>query len=317
MSRVSRKRRWLLFRQPIIRLILKSIGRFIGWITSRDGFWWGVGIIAVLVIGAILSWRFWDELGDEEESLSTTARNVGLVIGGVVAILLTVWRSRVAERQAGAAQRQADTAQQNLLNERYQRGAEMLGSDLLAVRLGGIYGLQRLAEEHPGQYHIQIMELLCAFVRYPTGGERREEGQDTVEDVQIAVRAIGTRSRTGIELERKSDFRLDLFRANLAGASLLDADLGRAKLIRANLAGASLARANLCQADLTGANISGAHFYDFAGLMGIGERESAAKGLTQQQLNRARADPNKRPNLDGHVLDAETGEPLVWLTKWR
>ena len=231
-------------------------------------------------------------------------RDYGLLIAAIFAFPLGFWRSRVAELQA-------DAAQQTLLNERYQRGAEMLGSDLLAVRLGGIYGLQRLAEEHPGQYHIQIMELLCAFVRYPTGGERREEGQDTVEDVQIAVRAIGTRSRTGIELERKSDFRLDLFRANLAGASLLDADLGRAKLIGANLAGASLARANLCQADLTGANISGAHFYDFAGLMGIGERESAAKGLTQQQLNRAWADPNERPDLDGHVLDAETGEPLV------
>ena len=304
-------RRCLLFRRFILRLILKNPGRFIGRITSRDGFWWVAGITAVVVIGVLLSWRFWEELGDDEESVSTTVRNVGLVIGGVVAILLAIWRSRVAERQAGAAQRQANTTQQNLLDERYQRGAEMLGSDLLAVRLGGIYGLQRLAEEHPGQYHIQIMELLCAFVRYPTGGERREEGQDTVEDVQIAVRAIGTRSRTGIELERKSDFRLDLFRANLAGASLLDADLGRAKLIGANLAGASLARANLCQADLTGANISGAHFYDFAGLMGIGERESAAKGLTQQQLNRAWADPNERPDLDGHVLDAETGDPLV------
>ena len=301
-------RRCLLFRRFILRLILKNPGRFIGRITSRDWFWWVAGIAAVLVIGVFLSWRFWEELGDEEESLSTTVRNVGLVIGGVVAILIAVWRSRVAELQA-------DAAQQTLLNERYQRGAEMLGSEVLGVRLGGIYALESLAKEHPRQYHIQIVNLFCAFLRYPTGGERREEGQDTVEDVQIAVRAIGTRSRTGIELERKSDFRLDLFRANLAGASLLDADLGRAKLIRANLAGASLARANLCQADLTGANISGAHFYDFAGLMGIGERESAAKGLTQQQLNSARIDLNKRPDLDGHVLDAETGDPLVWLRK--
>ena len=122
-----------------------------GRMTSRDGFWWVAGITGVVVIGVLLSWRFWEELGDDEESVSTTVRNVGLVIGGVVAILLAIWRSRVAERQAGAAQRQANTAQQNLLDERYQRGAEMLGSDILAVRLGGIYGLQRLAEEHPGQ----------------------------------------------------------------------------------------------------------------------------------------------------------------------
>ena len=58
--------------------------------------------------------------------------------------------------------------QQGLLHERYQKGAEMLGSELLSVRLGGIYALQRLAENHPGQYHIQIMHLFCAFVRHPT-----------------------------------------------------------------------------------------------------------------------------------------------------
>ena len=44
----------------------------------------------------------------------------------------------------------------------------MLGSEVLSVRLGGIYALQRLAEEWPDQYHIQIMRLFCAFVRLPT-----------------------------------------------------------------------------------------------------------------------------------------------------
>ena len=292
------------------RWLNESVRRVFRFLENRLG---PITVVVTAVVVAI-SVVFWDWLSFGESG-STTIRNVGLVLAALVALPLAVWRSKVAERQASAAQRQADTAQQNLLNERYQRGAEMLGSEVLGVRLAGIYALESLAKEHPRQYHIQIVNLFCAFLRYPTGGERREEGQDTVEDVQIAVRAIGTRSRTGIELERKSDFRLDLFRANLAGASLLDADLGRAKLIRANLAGASLARANLCQADLTGANISGAHFYDFAGLMGIGERESAAKGLTQQQLNSARIDLNKRPDLDGHVLDAETGDPLVWLRK--
>ena len=44
----------------------------------------------------------------------------------------------------------------------------MLGSGVLSVRLGGIYALERLAKEHPEEYHIQIMELLCSFVRHPT-----------------------------------------------------------------------------------------------------------------------------------------------------
>ena len=69
------------------------------------------------------SWRYWDNLGSDMESLSTTIRNVALVIGGSAAILLALWRSRVAERQAASAEG-------SLLNERYQKGAEMLGSPL-------------------------------------------------------------------------------------------------------------------------------------------------------------------------------------------
>ena len=264
MSRVSRKRRWLSFRQSIMRLILTSIGRFMGRMTSRDGFWWVAGITAVVVIGVLLSWRFWEELGDDEESVSTTVRNVGLVIGGVVAILLAIWRSRVAERQAGAAQRQAITTQQNLLDERYQRGAEMLGSDLLAVRLGGIYGLQRLAEEHPGQYHIQIMELLCAFVRHPSNDEgvRTEtdaDGESTLrEDVQAVMTAVTACHAKRIKLERDAKFRLELSGAILSRVVLQDGNLFNARLGDADLSGARLSGAKLSETWLLDTNLSDA-----------------------------------------------------------
>ena len=127
-----------------------------------DAFWWIAGIVLVLVTSLSLAWCYWEELRGDQESLSATVRNVGVVIGGVIAILFAVWRSIVAARQA-------TTAQLGLLNERYQKGAEMLGSKVLAVRLGGIYALARLARDHSGDYHTQIMSLLCAFVRNPTG----------------------------------------------------------------------------------------------------------------------------------------------------
>ena len=97
------------------------------------------------------------------ESGSTAIRNLGLVVAAIIALPLAIWRSIVAERQAATAQRQSETAQRGLLNERYQKGSEMLGSHVLSVRLGGIYALTRLAREHPGDYHTQIMSLLCAF----------------------------------------------------------------------------------------------------------------------------------------------------------
>ena len=101
------------------------------------------------------------------ESRSTTARNVGILFFGLIAIGVAIWRSIVADRQAKAALYQVEISRRSLLNERYQRGAEMLGSKVLSVRLGGIYALQRLAQEDPEQYRDQIVGLLDIFVKDP------------------------------------------------------------------------------------------------------------------------------------------------------
>ncbi|MCY3886236.1 MAG: pentapeptide repeat-containing protein [Chloroflexi bacterium] len=290
------------FLTAVLQRIWKLVQRATGW----DGFWWIAGIAAVLVVGIFLSWRFWEELHGTQGSHSTTIRNVGLVVGGVIAILLAVWRSTVAERQTA-------TAQQSLLNERYQKGAEMLGSGVLSVRLGGIYALQRLAEEHPEQYHVQIMQLFCAFVRHPTkddGGAAKPDEKDRLrEDVQAVMRAIGTRGEAGIALEKKANLPLDLHGAdlsgvflprgtNLSGANLTEANLSSVRFSRVNLSGAALHQTNLSSASL-----------------------SFAIGLTQEQLDEACADaghlprylqPPKPGSKFLRLKDAETGEPLVW-----
>ena len=204
-----------------------------------DGFWWIAGIAVVLIIGGFFSWVFWKDLRGENESLSTTIRNLGLIVGGVIAIILAVWRSTVAERQAGTAQAQADIAQQSLLNERYQRGAEMLGSPVLSVRLGGIFALRRLAEEYPEQYHIQILDLLCAFVRNPTKDETIYMQDKLREDVQAVLTYVGRRDSSGLKIEREVKFKLNLRGANLSyaqvsGLNFAGADLSNAKLDHAS-----------------------------------------------------------------------------------
>ncbi len=69
----------------------------------------------------------------------------------------------------------------------------MLGDGALSVRLGGIYALERLAEEHVGDYHVQVMSVLSAFVRYPPNdniarGESKKNGRS--EQIREDVRAI-------------------------------------------------------------------------------------------------------------------------------
>ena len=221
----------------------------------------------------------------------------------------------------------------------------MLGSGVLAVRLGGIYALQRLAEEHPEQYHIQIMELFCAFVRFPTGDNlmdfssrmiEQQDGQSQTlrPDVQDAMRILGSRGQEGISVEsREEDFKLYLRDANLSNLQTADANLSRAWLtnanlsksilIRVDLSNARLHRANLSKSKLQNANLSsarlaGANLED-ANLTGAsfnrsrraGGNRHPAKGLTQSQLDAARSDADNPPDLEG-VLDAATGEQLVW-----
>ena len=217
-----------------------------------------------------LSIRYWVELSDElwtwfgslgqggRESNSTTTRNVGLVIGGVIAIGLAAWRSKVAQNQA-------ETARQDLLNERYQKDAEMLGDETLPVRLGGIYALQRLALEHPKEYHVQIMRLMCAFVRDPkeerledigrlgdaTEADQEKRQVSLRQDVQDAMEAICTRSATAITIEQDADFRLDLRGAKLRGLDLKSPEI-------ANLSGAWLTGVDLSGVWLNGADLSNA-----------------------------------------------------------
>ena len=292
-------RRSLVFLRPIPR------------VTSWDGFWWIAAIVAVLVIGVLLPWCFWDELGNDEESLSATIRNLGLLIGGIIAMLLAVWRSKVAERQA-------NTAQQRLLNERHERGAEMLGSDVLSVRWGGIFALARLATEHPEQYHIQMMELLCAFVRNPPSDanfpEQQKDAKSFVlrEDVQAAMRVIGTRSDRHRRLAVKGAYYIDLHGADLRGGDLRGLNLSSASvdMIGSMSLHQVFSNPNL-RTDMSGAKLDGAQFLlaEMSGIDFSRNGESPATGLTTSQLLGAQWDDENPPSWKG-LVDAITGNPL-------
>ena len=310
----------------------------------------------VLITGMALTIILWDWLS-AEESNSAVVRNVGLLLAGAIALIFAMWRGLVAERQADAARRQAfaarrqagtarrqtnamrrqaNTAQHDLLNRRYQQGAEMLGSVSLSVRLGGIYALQKLAEEHPKEYHVLILNLLCAFVRHPAVDDFEISEGHPYEAIQVAMEAISScheHTRRLINIESDHQFSLDfhgadiqevylhhdslyfanMVRANLSRASLHGVDLHSAFLQEVNFQHSDLSAANLSDADLSGANLHSADLLNanlsYATFSDDGD--DPAVGLTQEQLDQAWADPEYPPRLDG-VLDANTGKPLIW-----
>ena len=288
-----------------------AVALIVAWRNS-EATWWLAGILAILSASFFLSAAYWSELRKEEESLSTTVRNIGLVTAGCVAMTLAVWRSLVGERQASTALRQADIAEHNALNDRYERAAESLNSNVLWARSGGIYSLQRLAEEYPQQYHIQVMQLLCAFVRRPTDDQTitlTPTGPPR-DDVQHAMTAIGRRDEDRIQLELDSCFKIDLRSADLRHVWLRDANLCGVRLDEADLSGAVLIGAKLSRVSLWHTNLSGVLFAQPPGADESRTASSPAQGLTQQILDDACA--NYPPRMLNEIRDATTGNYLCW-----
>ena len=237
-------------------------------VTAESRSFWIAILVAVVSIEVALTIAFWDWLRGED-SASATIRNAGIVIAGSVALPLALWRALVADRQASATYRQSVTARQSLLNERYQKGAEMFGNSAPSVRLGGIYALGGLAKENPARYHVQVMSLFCEFVRQPRefSDERLADSEavpaELPADIQAALDVIGARGDQELEVEQLAKYRLDLRRAELSSARLESANLSAVRLAWACLTRAGLGRANLTgailnQAELTGASLGGA-----------------------------------------------------------
>ena len=265
----------------------KFLGLRVFWITMSS---------SVLVIEIGLSIVFWDWLNGGETA-STTIRNIGFIIAGSVALPLAIWRGLVADKQASAAREQADTAlqqaaiaQRGLLSERYQRGAEMLGSEALSVRQGGIYTLQRLVEKYGDSYHVEVMRLLCAFVRHPTADKSyeaklAEQNSDPQkrssprDDVQAAVNWIVSCDRKLVGLEENEGFELNLIGAEFAYGQIAHGDLSGAILSHANLSDTTIFNVALTHAYLRSVVLQNAEFsrVDFTGAKAWGVNLSSAR----------------------------------------
>lgn len=256
--------------------------------------------VIIILICVYLVYEYWDLLG-ENEAGSATLRNLAIVVTAAIGLPFVIIRSLVPLR--------------SLLDERYQKSAEMLGSEILAVRIGGIVGLWHVAYGSPQTHHIQTMRVLCAFIRnWQDIGLTKANQQHGLlsenlplpmarEDVREAMLAIIFRSAKQVAVEKESGYKLELYnadltnlvlsRGNLSGGHLWGANLSRAVLRGVDLSGALMTLAIFSDTDLTGANLSG------------------AEGLTASQLAGAKAEEENPPILT-HARDCNTGKPLVW-----
>lgn len=261
-------------------------------------------IVAVEVALVVV---FWDDLGGGDETVSATLRNVGLLAAAPIAVVMALSRTT-------SARRAADTGRQRLLNERFQRAAEMLSSDLLVSRLSGAHALTNLAREEPKDFHVPTMSLLCALMRdsprLPATARPRKRRSDVPEDLRVAMEAIGYRFANGrphihdpgtSEPPSEEQNRLAVLEG-LSGfvPDLSGADISWIRPRGANLANAVLTGANADHADLSHSNLDKIEFANGSA------RGAVLDGSSMERANFADTDM-----ADVHANDTNLAEATL------
>jgi len=166
---------------------------------------------------------------------------------------------------AGATWRQIQINREGQITERFSKAIDHLGEsgDKVDVRLGGIYALERIANNSKDD-RATIAEILTAFVRGhatwtdPDGNDADSSEPAQQELADLRVRAPDIQAAMTV-LGRRAPAPGRVQPLRLSGVDLRKADLYGAHLEGADLYGAHLERADLRRANLEGANLSGAH----------------------------------------------------------
>lgn len=153
--------------------------------TPRPAAWWIVPI--TLLVGGVVGGLAWllpaagwaAAEASARQGAIQTALAAGAGVGAAVTLMLAFRRQRHQEHAAHVTaylgQFNADLAKEvaahtkhdateRRVTELYIKAVEQLGSDQAAVRLGGLYALERLAQDNPG-HRQTIVNVICAYLR--------------------------------------------------------------------------------------------------------------------------------------------------------
>ena len=228
---------------------------------------------------------------------------------------------------------QIQLAHDDRITARFSQAISHLASEKMEVRLGGIYTLERLAQESPTEHWLTI-EVLTAFVREHSSqpvaqtqphlaavdlsiSPQFQQLPRIPTDIQAVMTVLTRRDTSRDPADRAIELRdSNLRAAELNGVELWGADLWRvnlreAQLWQAKLVGAFLGRANLSEASLWKADLEGAYLWK-ANLAGANLTEanleqanlegSNLKGANLQQANLINADLRKVVGLTEQQL---------------
>ena len=254
-------------------------------------------MLAIVLIPTVISWApHWLASTHGLKDPSDRAAEIGrvrtallAVLAGCIAVVGAYYGARTYELNRQSTAQTFELTRQGQITERFTRAVDQLGHDTsVDVRIGGIYGLERLARESDDDFG-PIMEILAAYLRVhapwpraaddvnsgerntPTPGSNADAARPEprpAADAQAVVTVLRRReirsniAIVGLDLNHTNLARTRLTGADLTGATLTGANLTRAHLDHADLTGALLDGANLSRADLDHADLTRALLFD-------------------------------------------------------
>lgn len=273
------------------------------------------GILSALIVWFVPKWQIRRSLekraaaggeavgADRRFELEDQARKTWTqLVGGSALVIgfIFTYQNVVASQQA------QETARETQFSNSFATATDDLAAPDIEARLGGIYALERLAEDSSDPDNDfrrirQVVEVLSAYVRKHAPAKAEAEilpskagapdppPKAPAADVQAILTVLGRQTRTPVS-KREGVYVYPLYQTDLRYANLHEADLRQANLWRTNLQGADLSDANLQGAYLGEANLQGANLSDTnlknAHLTGTDLRQ--AKKPTQKQIDQTR-----------------------------
>jgi uncharacterized protein YjbI with pentapeptide repeats len=213
-----------------------------------------------------------------------TGLAAGAGAGAAVGLMLAFRRQHHQEIATDLTDRDAT---ERRITELYTKAVEQLGNDKAPVRLGGLYALERLAQDNPAQRQT-IVNVICAYLRMPfspTPPASKSEPEATEDAGEPAAEAETRTDELSDTWQQERQVRLTAQRIlveHLRDDRAKDSrstdppsprfwpdtslDLDGAMLIDFNLRGATVASARFHEAVFSGlALFEGATFSGYAG----------------------------------------------------
>ncbi|SFN60041.1 Pentapeptide repeat-containing protein [Cohaesibacter marisflavi] len=236
----------------------------------------------VLLFSGFGLWLIFNDVASAEASVwkefSEIARNLGLLLLGVIGLPLAIWRSVVASSQAKTAIKQSqhtakqiELLQQGQLADRFTKAAAMLTEKDVAGGEAGIFALREIASADPEAYYQTVQDVLCSFIR--NYSRRYKSEYDASSSLKTAMRVI-SQLRNDLGKDRDIGWRPPLGRAHFKRfyedrirLNFSNADLFKSCFVNSRIECATFENANFLESDLRGAdfkrtNFSGATFDD-------------------------------------------------------